>query len=59
MRIITEICPFCKEETKQTAVVESWLHVSGYAIFVHYWRKCLNCGEMTLEKIKEIECEQL
>jgi len=59
MRTIHSNCPFCQKETKQTAVVESWLDVSGYVIFVHYWTRCLECGNNLIERTKEIEWEQL
>ena len=59
MRIVEEWCFFCQKTTKQTAVAESWLDVSGYNIFVSYWRKCLECGNKTIDKMKEISGEDL
>lgn len=59
MRRVKNYCIHCEKETEQTAVVESWLDVSGYSIFISYWRKCLECGNITFQKVKEIESEQL
>jgi len=55
MRTIYSNCPFCEKETKQDAVVESYLDVSGYVIIVNYWTRCLECGNNLINKIKEIE----
>jgi hypothetical protein len=59
MRRIQSNCSFCQKETKQTAVVESWLDLSGYVIVVHYWTRGLECGNNLIERTKEIESEQL
>ena len=59
MRTVTEYCFYCQTNTKQTAVVESWLDVSGYTIFINYWRRCSECSNKTLDKAKEIFGEDL
>jgi len=59
MRIIHNNCPFCSKETRQNAVVDSWLDVSGLTIFISYWTRCLECGINVTNKTKEIESEQL
>ena len=59
MRTIQSYCSFCQKETKQTAVVESWLDLSGFVVFVHYWTRCLECGNNLIERTKEIDSEQL
>jgi len=59
MKYIFKDCKFCEKETKQTAVVESYLDSSGEMIFIHYWTRCLECGENIISKLKEIDWEQL
>ncbi len=59
MRRIKTHCRTCKKETTQTAVVESWLDVSGFSIFISYWRRCNECDNVVFARTKEIESEQL
>ena len=59
MRNIYSNCPHCNKETRQNAVVESWLDVSGYNIIIYYWTRCLECGNNLIERTKEIDWEQL
>ena len=59
MRTITEFCFYCQKQTKQIAVAESYLDESGYNIVVSYWRRCLECNNKIIDKVKEIFGEDL
>jgi hypothetical protein len=59
MRTIFNYCFNCKEDTKQDAIVESYLGLDGITININYWTRCKKCGENVIDKTKELNSEDI